>query len=113
MNPELKLFHRILQAAVEGGASDVHIKTGLPVLFRLNRELVPVECPLPEEAWMDCVVGQAVPVHLKERLEQEHEVDFSYYVPGIGRFRTNVFKQRGQWSFAMRYVKTQVPSFDE
>ena len=41
------------------------------------------------------------------------EIDFSYYVPGIGRFRTNLFQQRGEWCLAMRYVKTQVPSFEE
>ena len=40
-------------------------------------------------------------------------MDFSYFVPGIGRFRTNLFQQRGQWCLAMRYVKTHVPSFEE
>jgi Tfp pilus assembly pilus retraction ATPase PilT len=40
-------------------------------------------------------------------------VDFSYYAVGIGRFRTNVFQQRGDLAMAMRYVKTQVPSFEE
>ena len=40
-------------------------------------------------------------------------MDFSYFVPGIGRFRTNLFQQRGQWCLAMRYVKTNVPSFQE
>jgi twitching motility protein PilT len=43
----------------------------------------------------------------------EREIDFSYFVPGIGRFRTNLFQQRGQWCLAMRFVKTQVPSFEE
>ena len=46
-------------------------------------------------------------------LEEEREIDFSYYLPGIGRFRTNLFQQRGQLCLSMRYVKTQVPSFEE
>ncbi len=72
-----------------------------------------IECPLPAEDWMKNVVKQMVPSHLKQRLEEEREIDFSYFVPGIGRFRTNLFQQRGQWCLAMRYVKTNVPSFEE
>ncbi len=62
---------------------------------------------------MNSVVQQITPAHLRKRVEQEREADFSYYVPGIGRFRTNLFQQRGQWCLAMRYVKTLVPSFEE
>src|SRR5437016_10045195 len=62
---------------------------------------------------MNNVVQQIVPPHLKKRVEQEREADFSYFVPGLGRFRTNLFQQRGQWCLAMRHVKTNVPSFEE
>jgi twitching motility protein PilT len=109
----MELFNRILSAAVEGGASDVHLKIGTPVVFRINRKLVEIECPTPTEEWLNSVVDQIVPRHARTKLEQEHEVDFSYYLPNIGRFRTNVFQQRGQFCLAMRYVKTQVPNFDE
>jgi twitching motility protein PilT len=59
------------------------------------------------------VVEHIVPAHLKTRLEQERGIDFSYFVPDIGRFRTNLFQQRGHWCLAMRYVKTVVPKFAE
>ena len=62
---------------------------------------------------MNAVVEAITPGHLRKRLDQEREVDFSYFLPGIGRFRTNLFQQRGQWCLAMRYVKTNVPSFEE
>jgi twitching motility protein PilT len=62
---------------------------------------------------MNDVVGRIVPPHLKKRLEEDHEVDFSYFVPSIGRFRTNLFQQRGEYCLAMRYVKTKVPGFEE
>ena len=62
---------------------------------------------------MNEVVKQITPKHLTQRLEEQREIDFSYFVPGIGRFRTNLFQQRGQWCLAMRYVKTNVPSFEE
>jgi len=109
----MEMFQRILKTAVEGGASDVHLKIGTPVVFRINRQLIAIECPVPAEDWMNNIVKQVTPVHLRQRLEEQREIDFSYYVPGIGRFRTNLFQQRGQWCLAMRYVKTIVPSFEE
>lgn len=109
----MELFFKILKTAVDGHASDVHLKIGTPVVFRIQRELVAIECPHPTEAWMNQVVETITPVHLKDKVQAEREVDFSYYVPEIGRFRTNLFQQRGQWCLAMRYVKTNVPSFQE
>src|SRR6058998_1281439 len=109
----MEMFQRILKTAVEGGASDVHVKIGTPVIFRINRQLIAIECPLPTEEWMNKVVEQVIPAHLRKRVEQDREADFSYFVPGIGRFRTNLFQQRGQWCLAMRHVKTHVPSFEE
>jgi len=109
----METFYRILQAAVEGQASDVHVKIGGPVIFRINRQLVAIECPLPTEQWVNSVVANIVPPHAKDELAREREVDFSYFVPQVGRFRTNVFQQRGQWCLSMRHVKTHVPSFEE
>jgi twitching motility protein PilT len=109
----MELFHRILETAVNGGASDVHIKIGAPVVFRINRQLVAIECPLPTKEWMDKVLESIVPPYAKKRLDEEHEADFSYFALNIGRFRTNVFQQRGQFCLAMRYVKTKIPSFEE
>src|SRR5690349_12774038 len=109
----MEMFQRILKTAVEGGASDVHLKVGTPVIFRINRQLIAIECPSPTQEWINKVVENMTPPHLKKRLDQEREIDFSYFVPSIGRFRTNLFQQRGQWCFAMRYVKTTVPSFEE
>ena len=109
----MELFHRILKIAVEGSASDIHIKTATPVIFRISRELIAVECPYPTIEWMNKVVDTITPVHLKKRLEEEREIDFSYYSPEIGRFRTNLFQQRGQWCFAMRHVRSSIPSFEQ
>jgi twitching motility protein PilT len=111
--PRMEMFHRILKTAVEGGASDVHLKIGTPVIFRINRQLVAIECPVPTEEWMNKVAKAVTPPHWAHRIEEEREADFSYFVQGIGRFRTNLFQQRGQWCLAMRYVKTVVPSFEE
>ena len=109
----MELLRGILKAAVEGGASDVHIKQGTPVVVRINRQLISVDAPAPTEAWLNNILEKMVPPHARKRLDEDREVDFSYFAPGIGRFRTNVFQQRGSWALAMRYVKTQVPSFEE
>src|SRR6266576_1722328 len=109
----MELFQKILKTAVEGGASDVHVKIASPVIFRINQQLIAIECPLPTEDWMNKIVDQIVPAHLKKGIDEEREADFSYFIPSVGRFRTNLFQQRGQWCLAMRHVKTHVPSFEE
>ncbi len=109
----MELFHRILKTAIDGGASDVHLKIGTPVVFRINRQLVAIEAPTPTAEWMSEVVRSVVPPHLKKRLEDDHEIDFSYFSPAVGRFRTNLFQQRGEYCLSMRYVKTAIPSFEQ
>jgi twitching motility protein PilT len=109
----MEVFRSILAAAVEGGASDVHLKIGADIIFRINRKLVVVNGPKPTEEWMNMVVDNITPRHVKKQLENDHECDFSYYLPDVGRFRTNCFYQRGQPCLAMRFVKMQVPSFEE
>src|SRR5271170_1806587 len=106
-------FRRILTAAVEGGASDIHLKVDAPIIFRINRKLVVVEGPQPTAQWMETILENILPKHSKAQLEREHECDFSYHLPNTGRFRTNCFFERGQPCLAMRFVKTQVPTFEE
>ncbi|MBM3841603.1 MAG: PilT/PilU family type 4a pilus ATPase [Verrucomicrobia bacterium] len=109
----MEIFHRILDTAIKGGASDVHVKIGGPIIFRINRQLIAIEAPVPTAQWLNEIVHKILPRHVQQRLEEDREVDFSYYAPGIGRFRTNVFQQKGEFCLSMRYVKTQVPSFEE
>ena len=52
----MEIFHTILKTAVDGGASDVHLKIGTPVVFRINRQLIAIECPYPTEEWMNSTV---------------------------------------------------------
>ena len=109
----MELFKRILRTAVEGGASDVHLKVGNSVVFRIDGNLVDIESPLPTVEWIESILENIIPEHLKEVLQSEREIDFSYYLEGVGRFRTNCFQQRGTFALAMRYVKTDIPDFEE
>jgi twitching motility protein PilT len=107
----MELFKKILKTAVDGGASDIHLKIEGPIIFRISGELIAVDSPNPTKDWMETVVRSIVPDHLKGRLEEDRGADFSYFTPDAGRFRTNVFQQRGEWCIAMRHVKTKVPDF--
>ncbi|HMJ89019.1 MAG TPA: PilT/PilU family type 4a pilus ATPase [Candidatus Acidoferrum sp.] len=107
----MEVFTRILKAAVDAHASDIHIKVGGPVIFRISRQLVAIEAPVPSVEWMERVIEHLVPHHMKVHFQEKREADFSYMAPHLGRFRTNVFQQRGEMAIAMRYVKSQVPDF--
>src|ERR1051325_795779 len=109
----MKLFTRICKAEDDAHASDIHIKVGGPIVLRISRQLVAIEAPLPTVEWMDNVVQHILPHHMKKSFEEAREADFSYLLPGVGRFRTNVFQQRGELAISMRYVKAQVPAFEE
>ncbi len=109
----MELFHKILNTAVEGGASDVHIKSDAPVVYRISSQLVETEmAQQPKEEWLQNIIDNIVPEHFKPRLEEDREIDFSYHVPGIGRFRTNCFQHLGKWCLAMRYVVAEVPKIE-
>ncbi|MEE2947773.1 MAG: PilT/PilU family type 4a pilus ATPase [Verrucomicrobiota bacterium] len=109
----MELFYKILKTAVDGGASDVHIKADAPVVYRISSQLVETEmAQKPEEQWLQNVIDNIVPDHFKPRLDEDREIDFSFHVPGIGRFRTNCFQHLGKWCLAMRYVVAEVPKID-
>ena len=108
----MEVFNRILKAAVDAHASDLHIKVGGPVVLRISRQLIAIEAPIPTVEWMDKVITHILPPHMKEHFAVKREADFSYFIHGIGRFRTNIFQQRGEMAMAMRYVKNSVPDFE-
>lgn len=106
-------FAQILRGAIAAGASDVHIKADGPVVFRIQRELCPVDSPAPTQSWIKSIIGEIVPPHLRERLEAEREIDFAFPLAGVGRFRVNIYQQRGRFGMALRVVRMEIRSFDE
>ncbi len=109
----METFRQILKAAADSGASDIHLKVGGPVMFRIQRNLVPVEAPVPTPMWIASVLQQVVPGPMLKRLEQEHELDLAIEVAGAGRFRANIYQQRGNYVLALRLVKSEVRNFEE
>ena len=110
----MELFQRILKLAVEGVASDVHIKIGVPVVFRISRKLVNIECPIPTKEWMNNVIEHDHPQALQATGWMTTTRRTSpTSCPAWGGFEPTSTSNAGEWCLAMRYVKTQVPSFEE
>ena len=103
----------LLELAVNQGASDIHLKPDAPVTFRVSGLLVASALPVPSKEVVAEIVHHMLPTHLVDKLNQNHEVDFSYLHENRWRFRVNVFYQRGNLCLAMRYVKTKIPTFAE
>ena len=103
-------IREILQTAWENKASDVHITVGIPPKMRVNGKLVtmPYERMMPGDT-MDVLLGIMSEAQ-KERFEERGELDFSYSIPELGRYRVNAFKQRGTVAMAFRLVSSEIPS---
>ena len=109
----MEYLHSLLKFALDHNASDIHIKVAHFPIIRVSSELFPVQVDPHTGEQMDEIVRHILPRHLEARLEREKEVDFSYFAPTLGRYRVNVFYQRGELCIAMRYVKARIPSFAE
>ncbi|MBO8127353.1 MAG: type IV pilus twitching motility protein PilT [Firmicutes bacterium] len=102
----------ILAKAVELGASDIHLAIALPPMLRINGKLVPMEGYkklFPEDTHE--LVYQMLKDYQKKVFEERGELDFSYGVPSLGRFRVNAYRQRGSVCAALRVIPTQVPDY--
>ncbi len=109
----MEYLHSLLKFAINMGASDIHIKPEHHATIRISGELFPVQVDPPTKEQVQEIVRHILPRHLETRLEREKEVDFSYLHESLGRFRTNVYFQRGLPCIAMRFVKAHIPSFAE
>src|SRR5262245_47022380 len=107
-------LEQILSAAVERGASDVHLKVGRPPVARFDGELEPLPTfsPLSADDLEDVVdqVGAASPSRL-ESFESTGELDTAFQTLGLPRFRVNAFRQRGDVSIAFRVIPGEAPDF--
>ena len=99
----------ILTVAKELKASDVHIAVGIPPKVRVHGELMNMNCPMLTKDDSDSIIKSVMNTRQMEILEEKGEVDFSLSIPKVGRFRVNVFRQRGALSAALRLVNTIIP----
>lgn len=105
-------MNELLAFSVEQKASDVHIAAGIPPKLRIHGKLVEVEGPKFTPADAAACIGATMNDRHKEILRNKGEVDFSYASPETGRFRVNVYMDRGNMAAAYRRVETEIPRPD-
>jgi twitching motility protein PilT len=102
----------LVRALVKYNASDLHIKVGRPPLFRINGRLVPAKVEALEKEHVERIVYDILTDKQREKLEEGRQVDLSFRVKDLGRFRCNVYFQRDTVSAAIRMIPLAVPSFE-
>jgi twitching motility protein PilT len=111
----LTLFESILKNAVDVGASDIHLKVGLPALVRYREEIrvLSKSKEILNRQNIEEMVLSVLPERLTEDFHKGKEIDFAYSFSGVGRFRLNIYLHRGQRAMAIRFIPFEVKSLDE
>ena len=110
-----KIIKDLLNLAVSNAASDLHLKTGRPAVFRVAGQLVEAEMsPLSEKDLAEFIEA-VIPARFRAHWAEHHQVDFSLDFTSLqlGRYRVNAYVERGKLALAMRLVKTKPPTLPE
>ena len=105
--------NELLQLMLKAGISDIHFKAGSTPLLRVHGELMatafdPLNAAAVEEMALSLMNGEQ-----KEKFKAEHELDMSYAIDGVSRFRVNAFRQRQRLSVSIRFISTKIPSMED
>ncbi|UCZ52099.1 type IV pilus twitching motility protein PilT [Bacillus shivajii] len=103
----------LLRTAYEMGASDIHLTVGIAPVFRINGELRKQGDQFLKPQDTEEMARSIVPEALWAKFEKKGELDFSYGIPRLSRFRINAYFQRSCVSIAIRVIPTSIPSLDE
>ncbi|MFN4242926.1 MAG: type IV pilus twitching motility protein PilT [Tepidisphaerales bacterium] len=109
----MSLLNDILRTAVQSKASDVHINVGLPPLVRINTVIAPMDFPIvtPEGALR--LLKEVMDEKRWADFQQLRDADFSYEIPGVGRFRVNAHYQRKTIAIAFRVINDKVREIEQ
>ena len=94
----------LLEKMIEMGASDLHIKPGIPPVVRVNGKLQRMSFPAPTPREMEEVARKILTPLQREKFEGTREVDFAFGVTGLARFRANFYVQRSSIVMVFRHV---------
>jgi twitching motility protein PilT len=106
-------LYQLLQTMIEKNASDLHITTGTPPQIRIDGHLTPLNMPALGPAETKAVIYSVLTDAQKHKFEEENELDFSFGLKGLSRFRANVFMQRGAVAAAIRTIPFKILTFEE
>lgn len=103
----------LLEKLVGENGSDLHISSNLPPAMRVDGKLKRMDYPPLSPDEVENLLFPMLSNEQRRRLEQEWELDFSYGIEGLSRFRVNFYKDKGNYAAAFRTITSQVPSFDK
>jgi twitching motility protein PilT len=107
-------LNEVLLVALNNRASDIHLKVGQPPLLRIDGELVPLkDNPELDASEIAKTAYQIMSERQRERFLREMEIDMGYGISGLGRFRVNIFQQRGTIAVALRVIPFGIKGFEE
>jgi twitching motility protein PilT len=106
-------LHQLLKVMIEKGASDLHMTTGSPPQLRIDGHLVPVNVPVLTAQDTKQACYSILTDAQKHKFEENNELDLSFGVKGLARFRANIFVQRGAVGGAFRTIPFEILTFDQ
>jgi twitching motility protein PilT len=106
-------LHQLLRTMIEKGASDMHITTGTPPLLRIDGSIVPLRLPSLGAVETKQLCFSVLSEEQRAQFEKTNELDLSFGVKGLSRFRANIYMQRGAVAGAFRTIPFKILSFDE
>ncbi len=106
-------IHQLLKTMVEQGSSDLHLTTGSPPQIRIDGQMVPLKLPALQATETKQLCYSILTDAQKRRFEEENELDLSFGVKGLARFRANIFMQRGALAGVFRLIPFKVLTFEE
>src|ERR1700712_5119993 len=110
---EQRTFNQLLAAAVKNGASDIHLKAGAPPALRINGSLLPVKVPALAPEDTETIASYILKdARYKGDLNDLRDWDTSYAVQDVGRFRCNIFRQKGNFAMVLRAIPFDVPTVE-
>jgi twitching motility protein PilT len=106
-------MHQLLKTLVDQGGTDLHITTNSPPQIRIDGKMIPLQVPPMTPAETKGIIYSVLTDSQKHRFEENLELDFSFGVKGLARFRANVFFQRGAVAGAFRTIPWEIRTFKE
>jgi len=107
-----RVIDGFLSKMVQKKASDLHLQVNYPVTYRIHGELCPEGPPISRKD-MVLLLGEILSSSQKRLLNQGEELDFAYELPGVARFRGNIFLQQGLFGGVFRFIPETISSFEE
>ena len=106
-------LHQLLRAMVESNATDLHVTTGTAPMLRIDGDLVPLKTTKLGPIETKNLCYSILSDKQKQRFEEAQELDLSFGVKGLARFRANIFVQRGATAGAFRLIPYEIPPLDQ